>query len=399
MKRWLVVVAVGLGVIGAGCSTPGQPPGAPAAPPGPAPTKEGVAWAETVCSTVKQLDKTLAEPDAPGVARYLEDWAKALRGVTPTGVAPADGFVADLAKALEAAQSQPATALARMTPQQPELAAAAGRTPELKVSYNVAPACTPIEGSEQAAPTRDMVIWANVMCLSHRDLATLRTDPLNEPALSDPRFAGAAPAALSLYIQGAGRPLDDVVELLDTAKPTGITDADNYRTALLAAVRTAREKLPPSGSGSGMTDWMRMPIDQLKAKATEIAAALTPAKPKDADLRALVSGNPPLAAARGVAPACEVKDKPLPPAANGTDVAACASGKCQVQITDSVDVTVAGSALRVVVRDAQVTVTDATGVVSLGGGGVASFGDGKRTITVQLLGAKGNTAVVDIKAS
>ncbi|ALG09498.1 hypothetical protein [Kibdelosporangium phytohabitans] len=397
MKRWLAVAAAGLGVLGAGCSAPGQPPAAPPPPPPPAPTKEGVAWAQRVCTTVKELDATLSKPASQATPRYLAAWIKELRAVKPTGVAAADGYAAELGKSLESASSDPQAALAQMEPQQLKLTIAAEKFGELTASYNAAPACTPVGKPEQSVPSRDMVLWANVMCLSHYHLSTLRTDPLNEPALSDPRFAQAAAASLSLYIRGAGDPLDDAIELLATAQPIGIADADSYRTTLLAAVRAAKEKMPESGTG--MTDLMDMPADQLKAKATEIATALTPAKPKDADLRAIVAKNPPLTAAHSVAPACDAPGDPLPAAANGTDVAACASGKCQVQITGSADVTAAGSNFRVVVRDAKVTVTDATGVVSLGGGGVASFGNGQKTVTIQLRGAKGNTAVLDITAT
>lgn len=397
MKRWLALAVAGLGMISAGCSAPGQPPVAPGPPP-PAPTKDRVAWAETVCATVKEIDGKLATLDAAGGRYYVDAWIKQLRGIKPSGVAVADGYAADLAKTLEMGKAQPGTSLAHVVPQQPKLAATAEQAEELTASYNVAPACTPVGRPVTSEPGREAVVWAGAMCRAHRELSTVRTDPLSEPGLSDPRFAQAAASTVSMYASDVRSSLNHAAELLEGAQPTGIPDADTSRATLLAAVRAASSALPRDGVE--LKDLARMPLDQVKAKATEVAAALVPAKLTDAEFDSVVTRNPPLGKARDLLRACEPPTgRTLPEAANGSDLSACRTGKCEVRITGSTDVTAAGTTYRVTVRASRLTVTGSNGVISVSGGGVASFGNGDSKATFELRDATGNTAIVGITAS
>ncbi|WP_143446185.1 hypothetical protein [Kibdelosporangium aridum] len=430
MMRWLATAVVGLGLAGAGCAPTGQAPPTQASPPPPPPaTQQLVRWSDAMCGTAKAIDSARpsavqfasSTPDATRadafireVATWVDGTSKQLQDLKPTGIEPVDSHTSKLRtwftglekksvdgmKAGEADKVAHAGPLAQefstSEPAEAGLSALAERTPELVASYNVAPGCTPVRQAGQDGRERDLVLWANIMCATTKELSTLRTDPLADPAVSDPRFQRAAWASLGTYISSAGSPLSDVSTQLSSVKPIGIAEADAYQAALLSAVQSAMAKLP---QGTSSTELFQLPIDQLKAKATEVAGILATAKPKEPGLDAIVAKDEKLKAAHGLAPSCESPQQTPATAANGTDLSACQSGKCQVQITGSADVTAGGHTFKVSVSSAGVTVTDASRVLNLGPGGQGSFGDATKTIAVKLVSLTGNAAIVDITAS
>ncbi|WP_173128987.1 hypothetical protein [Kibdelosporangium persicum] len=412
MTRWLAIGLLGLGLVGAGCTAAEQSSPAPPPPPPPPPAKrELVRWADGICTlgtAIKGVRSAAPQADTSSgtateflgqASTWVGDAEKKLADLGTTGLPPADAYASTmkdwLGKLKEQVNARQAPAVvSTLTEFEPKDAELAERTPELRASYDVAPNCTPVG---QAGPLRDLVAWSNVMCASVRTLSELRVDPLADPAVSDPRFQQAAWAALGTYITSAGQPLTDVNSQLNNLKPTGIAEADAYRDQTLSAVTAALAKLPPPTAGS--SEYFQLPFDQLKAKATEVADIVSTAKPKEPGLDAIVAKDKNLAEAHALAPACERPQQTPTTAADGTDLAACQDGQCQVLITGSADVTAAGSTFKIAVTSSGVTVADATGALTLAPGGEGSFGSGTTKITVKLVSLTGTDAIVDVRGS
>lgn len=86
---------------------------------------------------------------------------------------------------------------------------------------------------------------------------------------------------------------------------------------------------------------------------------------------------------------------PLPAAADGQNYRACIDGDCEVLVRKSAELTLGKDKLDVTVSNASVRITDGDGYVSIGGGGVSSWGpSGGPLHTASLKAADGDTAIV-----
>lgn len=436
---WLT--AVGLGLLAGGCTTPPEPPAAP--PPAPA-TRALVAWAGTACAQAAQFDELRAQfdrlpkPGSPtgpgpdtaafplvgavtGAASKVEGIVKALTKLEPSKIAAADQHLAALTKTLRDLQPKLPSArdaalilrdpdeekkakakqigdhLTAIEPQLAKLTGLAERTPELLSSHNLAPHCAPGKNRDDRA--RTLLSWMNTMCETTRSLAAMRTDPLNDPTLTDPRFARVADITLDQYLRSARETPAQVVKQLKPLPPTGIKAADDHRANVLAAVEDALPKLPNYGYNRPPLN--SAPLNELKEQATQVAHILTALKPQPPSLAELAAPTPELATAHGLAPNCEPPASPaaLPAAANGTNLAACQSGKCQIQVTDTAELSLRDFKFKITVAPSGVTVTHDSGLLRLGADSEGSFGKPGTTIKLRLAGHRENTAVLDITAS
>ncbi|MFE0026418.1 hypothetical protein [Amycolatopsis sp. NPDC059021] len=443
--RWLMSV-LGSVLVLTGCSKAGNQA---APPPSPAPPPAGralVAWAETTCTQVKQIDALRAKSGEPGnqqappsgmssvlagmqaestirdAAGSVNSVTKALRELAPTGIPAADAYAGELVKTLDgvrpqlpaaddaklmaapdeekiAKAKQVSAVLAAIEAQGPKLAAMADGTPQLISSYNLAPSCVP--GKKHDERARRLLVWSNVLCESTKSVLSLDTDPLADPGLTDPRFARLAESMLSEYPARWLPTVEQIARQLSSVSAIGIKDADEYRSALLATAQAALPKLPKREFGASRPG--SQSIEQLKQQAAQVADTLRSIKPKGPELAAVAAADPQLSAAYGLAPACEPpKPAPstaLPTAANGTDLAACRSGKCQIQVSGSAEVTMSGFRFTISVTQSGVNVVDDLRMLRLGTHGQGSVGSGSKTVTFKVLGVNANTAVLDIGTS
>jgi hypothetical protein len=436
-------LVLGLGLIAAGCSV-GEPPAA--APPLPPPARELVVWSDSVCTTIKSLDGLQAQVGSVNgiandpylvatvqsylvqVASGVENARQALTTLPPAGIEAADAYIASLVGALDgvrrqlpqagdatittipddqklARTRQVADMIATLKPEGPKLAGLAERDPKLVASYNLAPNCDPVKQAGELAepvPNRALVLWSNTMCTSTKSLAGLQKDPVDSPVFRDPRFAQFADLELSGYLSSAQGQVSSVEQQLAVLAPTGIEEADRYRESLHANIQTALEKLPQDG----MTSLYSLPSDQLAAQAKQVADTLATINPPGSDLPTIAAHRPELAASYNLAPNCEPLQPPgsttaatLPPATNGTDVGACLGGRCQVQISAPVDITVSGIEFSVSVSSTGVAVVNDSAAMQLGPEGTGQYGEAGKTVNFRVIGLTATDAVLDISTS
>jgi hypothetical protein len=430
--RWLPVLVLGLVVAGCSTTTEQQPPATSQSPPPPPADRVLVTWSDKVCGQAKQLDDLHTqvdrlngqEPDMVAssaqslllsATRDVESAAKVLKDLAPSKIEAVDAHVAALVKVLEGLRPQLPSAddrtlylgtdeeklakakdvgalIVTIERQVPKLTALAESTPGLAPSYNLAPSCDPVKQHDQRA--RELVVWSDSMCQTVSRLAGLRTDPLSDPSLVDPRFAQFASVQLSQYIESQSYPVEQVQRTLSALKPIGIAAADDYRSAMLTGVDEALPKLPKS---RGLSRPDELPVEELKRQATEVAEVLTSLKPKEPGLGAIARGNPELGTAYGLAPACE-PPKPPATAANGTDIASCQSGKCQIQVNGSIDLTVNSLSFTIKVASPGITVTHDMGILQLGAGSEGSFSSDGKAVRFVVSSVSGTTAVVEISS-
>ena len=453
---WRTGSALGLGlvvalVIPAGCSAGNSMP--TVAPSLPAPTRALVGWSQTVCEEttsvdglrkeINSLNKDAANPDdatfvATDADFYLssitDEVGKAvtdLKAVKATGIRTADGYLADVLKSLagiqaqlptpdaSAAESLPddqkvalarriAAAIGNVKPEQPKLTAVAEGSPALAASYSLAPNCAPLTLPARpaaAAPSRVLVNWSDRMCSAAEIVAGLDADPLNRIP-DDPRFENFQGPVLAQYITTAADEVGQIVDSIAQLRPTGVKEADQYRSNLLAAAQAALAKLPDEQGQDG-ADLDDAPVDQLKTQATQVAAVLATVKPQGPDLPTIVGHSRELTAGYDLAPSCTPLAPPSAPsstapttARNGTDVAACNGGSCQIEVSAPVEITVAGTTFKASADANRVTILDDNGDIEIGAGGDGSFGQaGGKTVHVHVTSLASGTAILDITTS
>ncbi|SES07539.1 hypothetical protein SAMN05216188_12151 [Lentzea xinjiangensis] len=418
-----LVAAVAIGLVVSGCSAAG--PAAPLEPPPPPPpTRPLVEWASVVCTQVKALEDAVKPSDSSpfffvrSVVDGVDNATKALKKVKPSEVAAADGHVAGLVKALEAVRSQlpSATDNSLMTapeadaqakqkqvaelvsglgPIRQQLVGVVENAPELLTSYNLTPACEPARAVELPgpAPTRDLVTWADKMCATVTSVTGLSTDPAGV-AGEDPRFASFE---LESYLSTTRAVIGGGAARIAGLGPTGVAEADSFRETLLAALRDQAAKLPEdhSLSAPGPHAALQERVDLAKAAAAAV-------KPKAEGLLAAVGRGAALAASHDLAPSCVPRDVAAAPkrpltARDGTDLAACRTGTCQVLITGTADVVVGDLAVRVSIRGGGMVLTTPSTRMSLGQDGTGKIGTaGGPTAVFTLAAVEGTTAVLDI---
>lgn len=418
-----LISAVAIGLMVTGCSAAG--PAAPATPPPPPPpTRQLVEWATVVCSQVKVIEDAVKASDSSpslyvrSVVDGVDNATKALKKVKPSDVAAADGHIAGLVKALEGLRPQLPSAADNSLMSAPEPEAKAKKkqvaelvsglgsvrqqltgvvenAPELLTSYNLTPACEPARAVTlpDPAPTRENVTWADKMCATVTAVHELSTDTA-DVAEDDPRFASFE---LESYLRTTSSVIGGGVTRIAGLAPTGVTEADTFHDTLLAALREQAATLP---KGRSLAD--PMPSEALQERVNLAKAAATAVKPKAEGLLAAVGHGPALAASYDLAPSCVPRDtavKPKQPltARNGTDLAVCRTGTCQVLITGKADVTVGDLTVAVSIRGGGLVLTTPTSRMSLGASGTGKIGTaGGPSVVFTLAGVEGTTAVLDI---
>jgi hypothetical protein len=431
-----VTVAL-LGFSAAACTTGGHALPAPL-PPVPAATRALVGWSVAVCAAVTAADglrtgiddvnRTAADPDQANfldssIDSYLsrtgssaEQVRGQLKDVPPSGVKGADAYVAALGKALEELQKkvpasttkQPlakarevAAAATALKPTAADLRQAVRSDAKLNASFNVAPGCTPVRQFgpvDAASPTSALVTWSDAMCSATASVTSLRTQKLGDIASDDPRFASFGGFELGNFIGSAGSQVEQLTNTLAPLAPTGVKEADAYRTGLLTALQAVAPKLP-STQGQGMADLSFQPADQLKPQAQQVIDVLATITVPTPDLPTVAGRTKVLANSYNVAPNCRPLGSPppsLPAAANGTDLGACQAGKCQVQVSGVADVTVSGIHFTTSVGANSVRVLQDTGEIVLGAGGSGKFGTAGHSVSVRVTALLDGKAVLDI---
>jgi hypothetical protein len=404
--------AVTLGLVVTGC-TAAEPAGPPPPPPPPAPTRQLVEWSTTVCTQVTALEKaTVPSSGADPTARSTVDGVlKALTRLKPSGLAAADEHVAGLVKALEALRPQlPATTapeadaearkkeaadvMSGLGPVRQQLAGVVENTPELRTSYNLTPACEPVhaEALPDPAPTRDRVVWADTMCATTTSITELSTDTADITG-DDPRFAAFE---LESYVRTTRAAIEDGAADLAGLSPTRVQEADAFRDTLVTALREQVGKLPED-----------RPLGDRRPPAQDeidlVVATVSAIKPKVEGLPAAVGHDQALAQSYDLAPSCVPRDaaaSPKPPltARNGTDIAACQAGPCQVLISGKTDITVGEVTVTVSVRGGRIILATPSIRMSIGANGTGKIGTGNGPgVVFEPVEVQGSTAVVDIR--
>ncbi|KOV87242.1 hypothetical protein ADL03_07895 [Nocardia sp. NRRL S-836] len=408
----------------AGCSAAG-PDSAPAAPPPPPPTRQLVEWATVVCSHEKALEDVVKPADSSpssyvrSVVSSVDDATKALKRVKPSKIAAADEHVAGLVKALEgvrpqlpaaddnslmtlpeadaqAKKKQVAELVSGLGPVRRQLTGVAENTPELLTSYNLTPACEPVRTVKlpDPAPTRELVTWADRMCATVTSITGLSTDTA-DIVDDDPRFASYE---LEDYLRTTSSAISGGAAKIAELTSTGVKEADTFRDTLLTALREEAGKLPKDHRGLADPEQLAGLPDQV-ALAKAAAAAV---KPKAEGLAAAVGHGPALAASHELAPSCSPRDGAAEPkqplaARNGTDLAACKAGACQVLITGRTDITVGDLTVTTSIRGGRLMLATSFSRMSISQGGTGKIGtaDGRGTVFV-LSDVEGTTGVLDI---
>lgn len=419
MRELISAVAIGLVVTGCSAAEPAAPP-----PPPPPPSRLLVEWSTAVCSHVKALEEAVKPSDSNpffyvrSVVDGVDNATKALKKLKPSEVAAADEHIAGLVKALEgvrpqlpseadaslmatseaeaqAKKKQVAELISGLGPVRQQLTGVVENAPELLTSYNLTPACEPARAVTlpDPAPTRDLVTWADKMCATVTSINGLSTDTA-DIAGDDPRFASFE---LESYLSTTRSAISGGAAQIAGLAPTGVKEADTFRDTLLTALREQAGKLPEDHSLS-----VPGPLAALQDRVNVAKAAAAEVKPKAEGLLAAVGHGPALAASYDLAPSCVPRDiaaKPKEPltARNGTDLAACKSGTCQVLITGKADITVGDLTVTASIRGGGLVLTTPSSRMSLGASGTGKIGTaGGPSVVFTLAGVEGTTAVLDI---
>jgi hypothetical protein len=95
----------------------------------------------------------------------------------------------------------------------------------------------------------------------------------------------------------------------------------------------------------------------------------------------------------------------LPPAADGSNLAACEDGECEVLVTAPVEFTIRDIQTSVTIRNGQVRIRQSDGqgstsqITVSGSGGTSSIGTADGQLTIRIKGVSGNKVVLDISSS
>ncbi|PXY36234.1 hypothetical protein [Prauserella flavalba] len=400
-------------LLAAGCSTGGQPTAAPELP---EPSRELVAWADTVCTNVELVDGLRSHAGSgyytSAVTTDVVAALESLKTLEASGIKQADSYVGGLVKALErlrdelpAEEADPAriTALVgEVGKQQPALRRLAARTRALAPSYHLAPGCGPLKRPPESdtRATRALVTWANTLCEGVSSIAELPAP--GDELLKHPSFAQFESMELSSYLTSVPGQLSSIVDPIAGLKDTRIAQADTYRDELVGALRDAGSRLPGDVSTLDLYD---VPLAQLRERANQAAATVAALEPKGEELPGLARRHPALADAYHLAPRCEAEPPApattttLPKAKNGTNVAACQGGTCQIEVSEPKDVTVRGNVFTIAVSDGTVWMASGSGLIRLMGAGTAQFGVSGATVVFEVVASTDAAAVLDVSTT
>ncbi|QIQ03712.1 hypothetical protein [Streptomyces liangshanensis] len=321
-----------------------------------------------------------------------------------------------------------------------------------------APARTDDKPAVTAAgvPARALVVWTDTMCATTatldetRKVSARKIEELLHPT-SDPASAHTSalegvdsdPAPGPAYRPDPGFTADSYLKWASSSveavaagyaglRPSGIPAADRLRARLAAGVGEIRPEVTRLSDYFALTSLS--PAERTE-RAKRVGALLTSVRQPRPDLAALADTHQDLAAAYHLAPRCVPSPAPvrpvrpvrpadpsaspepsrtpapvrsqapaeLPPAADGTDFAACADGRCEVRLTtDPADIRIGDLTLTAWVRNRVVRLHTAypsggSGSMTLGEGGRGSYGRaGGTTVTVTVKLLRADEANVDI---
>jgi hypothetical protein len=257
---------------------------------------------------------------------------------------------------------------------------------------------------------------ADGLCITTAQLDSELAD--GREALEEPADSWGS-SSTDYYLTFVGSTVPSLATALRELPDSGVEAADRYVTSLADEVgRVAPEVERLAGESWEVS---QLTEQERRTRVTQIVELLESIDPEGPDLRTLVRETAEFAAFYELAPNCAPLDPPPPPststpppppnkspdeAEDGTDLAACADGDCEVAITDSATVTVGEYTIDVTVADGQVTTMEefpggGSGSTVLGGvGGASSFGQvGGTTVTMTLNGLTGTTAVMEFSTN
>lgn len=265
-------------------------------------------------------------------------------------------------------------------------------------------------------PTREQVLQADGLCVADTQLASEIADARSLATGRDEEYR----LGTDYYLRFVASTVTTLADTVNTLTDSGTEPADAYASALAAEL----SRIAPEVTRLAGESWevSQLPEQTRLDRVRQITDQFDSLDTDGVDVLSLARKDPEFAWAYDLAPNCapltvpSAESSPAPSspppadvspteAEDGTDLAACADGTCEVAITDSATVTVADFTLDITVADDQVTTVEqfpsgATGTSSLGGvGGEVSFGDTERTVTLQLVGLEGNTAVLRFSVS
>jgi len=240
-------------------------------------------------------------------------------------------------------------------------------------------------------------------------ITTFDTDVAEARSLLEPTPGEYTGPGADFYLTFVDSDLDMLAAALEELPESGVEVADRYVASFLAEV----ERIAPEITELVGDTWELSQLGEqeqlaIVAQVVELFESIDPEGP---DLLTLARENRDFRAFYDLAPRCAPVEPPAPStvpnvlpqdAEDGTDLAECADGDCEVAITGSATVTVGGFTIDVTVAGDEVTTMEdfpggGSGTTVLGGiGGAASFGQvGGETVTITLNGLHGDTAVVD----
>ncbi|WP_030573472.1 hypothetical protein [Streptomyces aureocirculatus] len=229
--------------------------------------------------------------------------------------------------------------------------------------------------SKSAEPSRTLVKWAGQMCKATKLLQTMKTDSaLMVKDITDPPPGDAlTESELTAigYLQDTSSSLDEAAGRFNSIRSSGIAAADRLQGSMAKEVTRVQPKVTSLTDPSLAED----SIDRAERVGKLIASLKMPKH----DLPAVAADEPNLSAAHRAAPEC-APPKPLPKAADGTDVGACKDGACEILVTKQVHLVVDGWDLRVSRTQTKATVHNSgskggVGQIWLSAGGNGTFSE------------------------
>lgn len=261
-------------------------------------------------------------------------------------------------------------------------------------------------------PTRDQVLMADGLCAA---ATALDTEVAEAAEIAEPAPGGYTGPSADFYLTFVDSDLEMLAAALEQLPESGVEAADRYVASFQAEV----ERIIPEVTGLVGDTWelTQLTEPQRVAIVVQVLELYESIDPEGPDLLTLARENRDFRAFYDLAPRCAPLEPPppsstpptstvpnVPPedAEDGTDLAACADGDCEVAITGSATVTVGEYTIDVTVANDEVTTVEefpggGSGTTVMGGvGGASSFGvAGGETVTMTLNGLDGDTAVLE----
>lgn len=278
--------------------------------------------------------------------------------------------------------------------------------------------CTTADPSNQPAPetTRAHVGWMNTMCTQIQSLEEVKRAPTMD-ASGTPSFGVDSDFTASSYLTSTQSTVDSLVRALSTLPPLSSPATRRLTDDYLRQLNGIKPELEQLGEANRTR--FDQPADQARQASTRMSELVNSVATPRPDLATVASADSVLARAYDLAPGCDPRTrqqvaappasptaapagaKLLPRPANGTDMAACAAGTCEVLVEKPTDITVAGTVFSVDTDVNPVVVSTqypggGGGQLSLGVGGSGSFGSARtgQTVTIVVEGVADGAAVV-----